>query len=71
MVFIIFQKWEHHTIMLKSLSQTNYSNLAPCIQSTLGHVHKYETAFGCGVDILMAVKFLSIVIFQKYNQKMI
>ena len=35
MVFIIFQKWEHHKIMLKSLLQTNYLNLAPCIQSTL------------------------------------
>ena len=40
--------------------------------STLnGHVHKYETAFGCGVDILMAVTFLSIVLFQKQNQKKI
>ena len=37
----------------------------------LGHVHKYETAFGCGVDILMAATFLSIVLFQKQNQKMI
>ena len=36
-----------------------------------GHVHKYEAAFGWGVDILMAVTFLSIVLFQKQNQKMI
>ena len=36
-----------------------------------GHVHKYEAAFGCGVDILMAVTFLSIVLFQKQNQKII
>ena len=36
-----------------------------------GHVHKYEAAFACGVDILMAVTFLSIVLFQKQNQKMI
>ena len=33
-----------------------------------GHVHKYA-AFGCGVDILMAVTFLSIILFQKKNQK--
>ena len=34
------------------------------------HVHEYE-AFGCGVDILVAVTYLSVVIFQKQNQKMI
>ena len=27
--------WEHHTIILKSILQTDYLNLAPCIQSTL------------------------------------
>ena len=37
----------------------------------IGHVHKYEAAFGCGVDILIAVTFLSIVPFQKQNQKKI
>ena len=37
--------------------------------TAFGHVHKYEAAFGCGVDILMAVTFLSIVLFQKQNQK--
>ena len=34
-------------------------------------VHKYEAAFGCNVDVLMAVTFLSIVLFQKQNKKMI
>ena len=37
----------------------------------LSHVHKYEAAFGCGMDILMAVTFLSIVLFQKQDRKMI
>ena len=33
------------------------------------HVHKYEAFSGCGVDILIAVTFLSIAVFQKQNQK--
>ena len=41
------------------------------IKTLKGHVHKYEAAFDCGVDILMAVTFLPIVLFQKQNQKMI
>ena len=38
---------------------------------TDGHVHKYETVFGYFMDILMAVTFLSIVLFQKQNQKIV
>ena len=38
---------------------------------TDGHVHKYEAVFGCFMDILMAVTFLSIVLFQKQNQKIV
>ena len=42
------------------------------IPSTItGHVHKYEAGFGYFVDILMGVTFLSIVLFQKQNQKII
>ena len=44
-------------------------NLVKNCDTLYGHVHKYEAAFGCGVDILMAVTFLSIVLFQKQNQK--
>jgi len=34
-----------------------------------GHVHKYEAVFGCFVDILMAVTFLSNASFQKQNKE--
>ena len=34
-----------------------------------GHVHKYEAAFGCGVDILMVVTFLSTVLFSETKSK--
>ena len=40
-------------------------------QLTNGHVHKYDAVFGYFVDVLMAVTFLSIVLFQKQNQKTI
>ena len=49
----------------------DFLTLLSMLKSTVGHVHKYEAAFGYGVDILMAVTFLPIVLFQKQNQKMI
>ena len=48
-----------------------YINITNFVLISQGHVHKYEAAFGWGVDILMAVTFLSIALFWKQNQKMI
>ena len=60
---------------LKTFSLARFADelafsLRTCYKTICGHVHKYEAAFGCGVDILMALTFLSIVLFQKQNQKM-
>ena len=44
-------------------------NLVKHCDTLYGQVHKYGAAFGCGVGILMAVPFSSIILFQKQNQK--
>ena len=46
---------------------THLSNLSTLL--ILEHVHKYVSVFGYFVDILMAVTFLSTVLFQKQNEK--
>ena len=53
--------------ILQDYSSQNYS----IVQLLYGHVHKFEAGFGYFVDILMAVTFLSIALFQKQNQKII
>ena len=59
---------EERKKMTRYITVSIYNILLPLQH---GHVHKYEAAFGYGVDILMAVTFLSIVLFQKLNQEII
>ena len=39
------------------------------IKTLKGHVHKYEAAFDCGVDILMAVTFYLLFFFRNKIKK--